>query len=147
LASGGTTIKNCPGPRHSITLPINVMSARDSRFSSHYSNVLHGRLPRNVWQLKVAISPSEQLGLCKLRLVEAKPSLHSIQFEAQSVVRLLRRIILEVNGLDQQSLRMPIGLGVDAGNKLVAQQEGKNIIAVLALVCRHIDLDPVTEAK
>ena len=43
--------------------------------------------------------------------------------------------------------RLAIGLQVEPGDELVAEQEGKDVIAVLALVDRRVNLDPVVEVE
>ena len=52
-----------------------------------------------------------------------------------------------MNGMDQEPAGLAVGLEVEPRHKPVAEQEGHDIVAVLPLVRRRIDLDPVVEAE
>ena len=49
--------------------------------------------------------------------------------------------------MDEQPSRLAVGLQVEPGYELVAEQKGKDVIAVLALVRRRVNLDPVVEVE
>ncbi len=49
--------------------------------------------------------------------------------------------------MDEQPSRLAVGLQVEPGHEQVAEQEGKYVIAVLALVRRRVNLDPVVEVE
>ena len=49
--------------------------------------------------------------------------------------------------MDEQSSGCTVGLQVEPSNEAVAEQERKDVIAVLALVGRRVDLDPVVEVE
>ena len=49
--------------------------------------------------------------------------------------------------MDQQSSGLAIRLEVKAGDERVSQQEGQDVIAVLALLGRSVNLDPVVEVE
>ena len=49
--------------------------------------------------------------------------------------------------MDEQPPGLAVGLQVEPGDEPVAEQEGKDIVAVLALIGRRVDLDPVVEVK
>ena len=42
---------------------------------------------------------------------------------------------------------LAVGFQVEPGDELVAKQEGKDVVAVLALVDRRVNLDPVVEVE
>ncbi len=49
--------------------------------------------------------------------------------------------------MDQEPTALAVGLEVEPRHKSVAEQEGQDIVAVLPLVRRRIDLDPVVETE
>ena len=49
--------------------------------------------------------------------------------------------------VDQQSTALAVRLQVEPGDQPVAEQEGEDIIAVLALFGRSVNLDPVVEVE
>ena len=49
--------------------------------------------------------------------------------------------------MDEQPSRLAVGLQVEPSNEPVAEQERKDVIAVLALVGRRVNLDPVVEVE
>ena len=52
-----------------------------------------------------------------------------------------------MHGMDEQSSGLAVGLEVEPGDEPVAEQEGKDVVAVLALVGRRVDFDPVVEVE
>ena len=49
--------------------------------------------------------------------------------------------------LDEQGPVGPIGLEIDSADEIIAQEEGKNVVAVPAFRDRGVDLDPVMEPE
>ena len=58
-----------------------------------------------------------------------------------------RGVRLEMHRMDEQSRSLTVSLQVEPGDELVAEQERKDVIAVLALVGRRVNLDPVVEVE
>src|ERR1700688_2182912 len=54
---------------------------------------------------------------------------------------------LEMHRMDEQSRSLAVGLQVEPGDELVAKEEWKDVVTVLALVCRRVNLDPVVEVE
>ena len=63
------------------------------------------------------------------------------------VHRVRGRVRLEMHRMDEQSSGLAVRLQVEPRHKPVAEQEREDIIAVLALFGRGINLDPVVEVE
>src|SRR5690606_13477089 len=58
-----------------------------------------------------------------------------------------RRLLLTPGGLYQQSARLSVGLEVHAPDHLIAKEEGKSVVAVLALRSGRVYLDAVLHGE
>ena len=54
---------------------------------------------------------------------------------------------LRIGGMDAQDACRAVGLEVDARDDPVAEQEGQDVVAILALFGRRVDLDAVAETE
>ena len=78
---------------------------------------------------------------------KTQPARQRLKLLGDRVHGVRRRVRLEVHRMDEQPSRLTVGLQVEPGHEQVAEQEGKDVIAVLALVRRRVNLDPVVEVE
>src|SRR3984957_2081892 len=78
---------------------------------------------------------------------ETKPVRERMKLFGDRVHGVWGSVRLEVHRMDEQSRSLAVGLQIEPGDELVAKQERKDVVAVLALVGRRINLDPVVEVE
>src|ERR1700722_6976290 len=113
---------------------------------SRLSGVHKGTLPRTRCLLR-----SSGFATRRLRrqddFGETKPIRERLKLLGDRVHGVRRRVRLEMHRMDEQSSGLAVGLQVEPGDELVAKQERKNVVAVLALVYRSVNLDPIVEVE
>src|ERR1700722_15399912 len=78
---------------------------------------------------------------------ETKPVRERSKLLGDRVHGVRGRVRLEMHRMDEQSSRLAVGFQVEPSHESVAEQEGKDVVAVLALVGRGVNLDPVVEIE
>src|SRR3984957_4056531 len=113
---------------------------------SRLSGVYKGTLPRTRCLLR-----SSDLATRQLRrqddFGETQPARERLKLLGDRVHGVRRRVRLEVHRMDEQPSRLAVGLQVEPGDKQVAEEKGKDIVAVLAFVRRRVNFDPVVEIE
>src|SRR3984957_12477575 len=113
---------------------------------SRLSGVYKGTLPRTRCLLR-----SSDLATRRLRrqddFGETQPARERLKLLGDRVHGVRRRVRLEVHRMDEQPSRLAVGLQVEPGDKQVAEEKGKDIVAVLAFVRRRVNFDPVVEIE
>ena len=79
--------------------------------------------------------------------LQAEPGLHQAEFLQQFGGGLGRCAGLGIGGEHAQHAGRAVGLDVDARDDGVAEQEGQDVVAVLPLFGRRVDLDAVAEIE
>src|ERR687897_1023171 len=80
-------------------------------------------------------------------IAEPQPDRQARELRRELSGCLRRCIRLAPGRLDPQDPRLPVGLQVDPGDELVAEQERQHVIAVHPLPLRHVDLQPVPKPE
>ena len=82
---------------------------------------------------------------------EPQPPAQAVELGGQLLGGVGGRAGLGVRRLHDQppgpAVELPVGLEVDPPDDPVAEQEGQHVVAVDALLGRHVDLDPVVEVE
>src|SRR5690349_12475299 len=82
------------------------------------------------------VAHGAKLGLARQFLVELAPP-RCAEREAR----------LQPKRLDREAALGALRLHVDAADEARALEQGKDVVAVPALMARHVDFDPIVEAK